>query len=170
GNLDFWATLEKRVRRSDRVQAQCLSFGSIPENSKLFLDFLHAFPKVSRYFAHPPLVAPELLKADPPRQSPEHRSQLAQILTNQNLPWGASDKTLANIELLKHGAAAVVTGQQVALFGGPSYVLYKALTAISLALRATEARNRAVPVFWMATQDHDLAEVNHVSFPSLDGR
>jgi bacillithiol synthase len=152
------------------VQAECLSFGSIPESSKLFLDFLHAFPKVSRYFADPPLDASELLKADPPRQSPEHRSQVAEILTKQNLKWGASDKTLANIELLRQGAGAVVTGQQVALFGGPSYVLYKALTAISLALRATQAGNRAVPVFWMATEDHDLAEVNHVSFPAIDGR
>jgi bacillithiol synthase len=152
------------------VQAECLSFGSIPESSKLFLDFLNAFPKVGRYYSHPPLAASELLKADPPQQSPEHRSQVADILTKQNLKWGASDRTLANIQLLRHGATAIVTGQQVALFGGPSYVLYKALTAITLAQSVTEAGNRVVPIFWMATEDHDLAEVNHLSFPAMDGR
>jgi len=152
------------------VQAECLSFGSIPESSKLFLDFLYAFPKVSHYYAYPPLATSELLKSPPSQQSPEHRSQIAAILTQQNRRWGASDKTLANIELVKQGAGAVVTGQQVALFGGPAYVLYKALTAIHLAQRSTQAGNRAVPIFWMATQDHDLAEVSHVFFPAMDGK
>jgi bacillithiol synthase len=151
------------------VQAQCLSFGSIPESSKLFLDFLYAFPKVSRYYGYPPFAAADLLKGEPPRQSPEHRSQVAEVLAEQNRRWGASSKTLSNIELLKEGAAAVVTGQQVALFGGPAYTFYKALTAINLAQMAMDAGNRAVPIFWMATEDHDLAEVNHLSFPSVDG-
>ena len=151
------------------MQAQCLSFGNIPESSKLFLDFLYAFPKVSRYYGYPPFAASDLLKGEPPTQSAEHRSQVAAILTEQNSSWGASSKTLSNIESLKEGAAAVVTGQQVALFGGPAYTFYKALTAINLAQMATDAGNRAVPIFWMATEDHDLAEVNHLSFPSVDG-
>lgn len=151
------------------MQAQCLSFGNIPETSKLFLDFLYAFPKVSRYYGHPPFAASELLKCEPPRQSPQHRSQVADILAEQNRRWGASENTLSHIERLRHGAGAIVTGQQVALFGGPAYTLYKALTAIRLAKRATEAGNACVPIFWMATEDHDLLEVNHVFFPATDG-
>ena len=151
------------------MQAQCLSFGNIPETSKLFLDFLYAFPKVSRYYSHPPLAAADLLKCEPPRQSPEHRSQVAEVLREQNHRWGASEKTLSNVELLRQGAGAIVTGQQVALFGGPAYTLYKALTAIKLAQRATQTGNTCVPIFWMATEDHDLLEVNHVFFPATDG-
>ena len=152
------------------MQAQCLSFGNIPETSKLFLDFLYAFPKLRRYYGYPPFAASDLLKSEPPAQSSERRSLVAAILTEQNRRWGAAGKTLSNIELLRQGAGAVVTGQQVALFGGPAYTFYKALTAINLAQRAMEAGTTCVPIFWMATEDHDLAEVNHVFFPAVDGR
>jgi bacillithiol biosynthesis cysteine-adding enzyme BshC len=70
---------------------------------------------------------------------------------------------------LRRGAAAIVTGQQVGLFGGPMFAIYKALTAIKLAEEATAAGVDSVPVFWLATSDHDLAEVNHVSLPGPDG-
>jgi bacillithiol biosynthesis cysteine-adding enzyme BshC len=64
---------------------------------------------------------------------------------------------------------AIVTGQQVGLFGGPMFAIYKALTAVKLAEEATAAGLSAVPVFWLATSDHDLAEVNHVAMPGPDG-
>lgn len=65
-------------------------------------------------------------------------------------------------DLARPGSAAVLTGQQVGLFLGPLYTIYKAATAVVLA-RALEAESgvRTVPVFWMATEDHDLAEVDH---------
>jgi bacillithiol biosynthesis cysteine-adding enzyme BshC len=65
---------------------------------------------------------------------------------------------------LRDGAAAVVTGQQVGLLGGPAFSVYKALTAIRLANDLTAAGTDAVPVFWLATEDHDLAEVDHCFF------
>ena len=76
---------------------------------------------------------------------------------------------MANLGRLRAGAAAIVTGQQVGLFGGPMFAIYKALTAVKLADEATAAGIDAVPVFWLATSDHDLAEVNHVSIPGPDG-
>jgi len=63
----------------------------------------------------------------------------------------------------------VVTGQQVGLFGGPMFAVYKALSAVKLAEEATAAGVDAVPIFWLATYDHDLAEVNHISLPGADG-
>ena len=97
------------------------------------------------------------------------RERVATILERQNKSWGGSAKTLANLERLRKGAGAVVTGQQVGLFGGPMFCIYKALTAVKLAEQATAAGVDAVPVFWLATYDHDLAEVNHVSIPGPDG-
>ncbi|MGI4757336.1 MAG: bacillithiol biosynthesis cysteine-adding enzyme BshC, partial [Janthinobacterium lividum] len=67
------------------------------------------------------------------------------------------------------GARAVVTGQQVGLFGGPLLTLLKAATAIRKAQAASEAGVPHVPVFWMATEDHDLDEVNQVSLLGKQG-
>ena len=54
-----------------------------------------------------------------------------------------------------------MTGQQVGLFSGPAYTIYKALTAAKLAAQLSAAGTPAVPVFWLATEDHDFAEVSH---------
>src|SRR5258707_13110731 len=63
--------------------------------------------------------------------------------------------------LSQPGTLAVVTGQQVGLFSGPAYTIYKALTAIRLAEQLTEQGIPAIPIFWLATEDHDFAEINH---------
>ena len=59
------------------------------------------------------------------------------------------------------GTVAVITGQQVGLFSGPAYTIYKALTAARLAADLNASGIPAVPIFWMATEDHDFAEVDH---------
>lgn len=97
------------------------------------------------------------------------RERVTAVLERQNKSWNAATKTLANLDRLRKGATAVVTGQQVGLFGGPMFAIYKALTAVKLAEEATAAGVEAVPIFWLATYDHDLAEVNHVSIPGQDG-
>jgi bacillithiol biosynthesis cysteine-adding enzyme BshC len=102
------------------------------------------------------------------RKLPERRADIgavADLLAAQNRRWGAGDKTLENIAKLKAGARAVVTGQQVSLFGGPLYSLLKAATAVKLAEEASQRGVPHVPVFWLATEDHDFAEVNAASFP-----
>ncbi len=86
--------------------------------------------------------------------------QVADVLEQQNRAWGASDKTLKNIQRLREGAHAVVTGQQVGLFGGPLLSLFKAASVLALAKQVESAGVACVPVFWMASEDHDLAEVN----------
>ena len=85
----------------------------------------------------------------------EQRAALAAALGPQN-PDSRSLERLG-----EPGTVAVVTGQQVGLFSGPAYTAYKALHAARLAAWLTEQGIPAVPVFWLATQDHDFAEVNH---------
>ena len=70
------------------------------------------------------------------------------------------------LDQLRNGAGAVVTGQQVGLLGGPLFTPHKAATAIALASEATKAGHEHVPIFWLASEDHDFAEVNHVTFPA----
>ncbi len=84
------------------------------------------------------------------------------LLAGQNL----GDATAAALEALRAGAGVVVTGQQVGLFGGPLFTPFKAATALARARQATMAGKPHVAVFWLATEDHDFAEIDHVSFPA----
>jgi len=152
------------------VKAQCLPFSQIPHTTRLFADFLLYSPKIQPFYPRSPYFG-EWMKEEAAKilyDSPR-RARVTAILERQNKMWGASAKTLANLERLRQGAAAVVTGQQVGLFGGPMFAIYKALTAVKLAQEASDAGVDAVPIFWLATYDHDLAEVNHVSIPAPDG-
>jgi bacillithiol biosynthesis cysteine-adding enzyme BshC len=152
------------------VKAHCLPFAQIPHTTRLFSDFLAYSPPVQPFYPHSPHFS-EWLKeeASALRYDSSRRDRVSAILDRQNRSWDASPQTLANLNRLRAGAAAVVTGQQVGLLGGPMFAIYKALTAVKLADEATKAGVDAVPIFWLATSDHDLAEVNHVAFPGPDG-
>jgi bacillithiol biosynthesis cysteine-adding enzyme BshC len=149
---------------SPNVETECLPFSSIPHTTRLFDDYLHHFDRVTQFYARPPLSqdwwADEIKKINYPA---ERRQAVAAILERQNREFGAGEKTLANIERLRQGAAAVVTGQQVGLFGGPTFCILKALTAVLMAEKAG-----AVPMFWLATEDHDLDEINTVNLAAGD--
>ena len=82
---------------------------------------------------------------------------------------GSLSETLANVDRLRRGALAAVTGQQVGLFGGPVFSIFKALTAVKTGGAGDCLGVDCVPIFWLATEDHDLAEVNHVSLLGAQG-
>src|SRR4030088_1268519 len=98
---------------SPNVETECLPLSSIPHTSRLFDDFLHNFERVKQFYARPPLSqdwwAEEIKNI---RYPPERRHAVAAILERQNREFGAGEKTLANIERLRNGASAGVTGQQ----------------------------------------------------------
>jgi bacillithiol synthase len=152
------------------VKAHCLPFSQIPHTTRLFADFLSYQPTIQPFYPKSPHFS-EWLKDEAAKISydPSRRQRVTAALERQNKSWDASPKTLANLERLRKGAAAIVTGQQVGLFGGPMFAIYKALTAVKLAEESTAAGVDAVPVFWLATYDHDLAEVNHVSLAGGEG-
>ena len=152
------------------MKSECLPFSQIPHTTQLFTDFLSHNSKVQQFYPRSAYFN-EWFKDEASNLAydSERRKRVSSILERQNQSWGASAKALENIARLRTGALAVVTGQQVGLFGGPLFAIFKALTAVKLADQATRAGVDCVPVFWLATEDHDLEEVNQVSIPGSDG-
>ncbi len=152
------------------MKADCLPFTVIPHVTSLFHDYLYDFHRVRNFFAVDPRDTEAVRAYGARLRHDEQRRQIvADILERQNRAFGASSKTLENIARLRSGALASVSGQQVGLFGGPLYSTFKAISAIRLARDLTASGMESVPVFWLATEDHDLAEVNHATLLSPDG-
>ncbi len=152
------------------MKSECLPFSQIPHTTRLFVDFLSDHSKVQQFYPRSAYFSQWFEdEASSLAHDSDRQRRVSVILERQNRSWDASPKTLENIARLRAGASAVVTGQQVGLFGGPLFAIFKALTAVRLADQATRAGIDCVPVFWLATEDHDLAEVNQFSIPGFDG-
>jgi bacillithiol biosynthesis cysteine-adding enzyme BshC len=99
--------------------------------------------------------------------SESHRKVLAKVLKNQYQNINTSDLTKENIDLLeKSNTFTITTGHQLNLFTGPLYFLYKIVTAINLSneLKEEYPDYNFVPIYWMATEDHDFEEINYFNF------
>ena len=159
-----------QYREDFPVNAHCIPFHQIPHTTRLFLDYLSCSPSVEQFYPRSPMFSDWVRdEARRVQYNERRREKVSGILERQNRAWEASVKTLANVDRLRRGALTTVTGQQVGLFGGPLFSIFKALTAVKLAEEATAAGVDCVPIFWLATEDHDLAEVNHVALLSEHG-
>ena len=143
--------------RTNLPTADCIPITAAPGLSRLFLDYVAGADSVKPFY--PPSSA-----ADWQRRpgAPAHWAELVDLLAAQNPSVGAAPA----IESLRQGAGVVVTGQQVGLFGGPLFTPFKAATAIARARQATAEGRPHTAVFWLASEDHDFAEINHVTFPA----
>lgn len=151
------------------MECSCISPAELPGTTRLYSTFLSDFARVSDFYRHPPNAQGIDAAGREVRIEDSVRRAVVDVLRNQNRTFGADDVTTRNLDRLRDGAVAVVTGQQVGLFGGPAYSVYKALTAVHVARELTERGVNAVPIFWLATEDHDLAEVNHCFLPKRGG-
>jgi bacillithiol biosynthesis cysteine-adding enzyme BshC len=132
----------------------------LPSSSALFTDFLYHFERVKDFYRYPPETEQVAEAAAAVQVSPEHRRALVTALRKLNSESGPA--VAENLDLLaKDGTVVVATGQQVGLYGGPVFTLYKALTALRLAHNLRQGGVPAVAVFWLATEDHDLDEIDH---------
>ena len=135
--------------------------------SRFYLDYLAG--RADRYFSHPAGAAAAALHA---RQAAgAAKPELAGVLARYNRELGAPAAAVAGAAALADaGTCCVHTGQQAGLLGGPAFTLYKIVTAIRLAARyQEELGQRCVPVFWLASEDHDLGEINHAHYLAGDG-
>ena len=155
------------------LRVESLPFERIPNQSRLFLDYLRDplslrefYPSAVRFHHELPARAPQVLAA-----YQTDRNSLCDALADMNASWGAGSETLRNIELLRDAdCLTVVSGQQAGLLSGPLYTIYKALSAVKLAGCLTQRNTKAVPVFWIATEDHDFVEVAKAEFIGRDCR
>src|SRR5512147_298680 len=138
------------------MESRCLRHTELPHTSRLFEDYVYHFEKVAGFYELPPRQPASFQEAVSRLDFPdERRTALVSALREQNGDHPTLDR------LAHPGTVVVVAGQQVGLYSGPAYTIYKALTAVKLAARLTEQGMPAVPVFWLATEDHDFAEVDH---------
>ena len=149
--------MELETGRKNVPTADCIPITAAPGFSRLFVD----------YCAESDLVRPFYAPSGPAEWQrrpavPAHWADLVNQLAVQN----ASASAKPAIESLRQGAGVVVTGQQVGLFGGPLFTPFKAATAIARARQATAAGRPHTAIFWLASEDHDFAEINHVTFPA----
>lgn len=143
------------------MSCSTIPYSRVPSTSALLQDYLYHFDRLAAYYTGSPFefaryseLAQRLSAHDFPRR------EMAEILHRQNQDFGGSATTFENIDkLAEPGTLAVVTGQQVGLFSGPAFTFYKAATAIRLTQWLNDKGLRTVPVFWLATEDHDLEEV-----------
>lgn len=144
-------------------QIESLPFADIQGQSRIFVEYQQNPLSLKKYYpeiveSHTQIAAriPEVLanhKAD--------RNLLCDALEEMNVACGAGDKTLENIKQLRDAdCVAIVSGQQAGLFSGPLYTIYKALSAVKMTECLRGRGFKAVPVFWIATEDHDFEEVS----------
>jgi len=148
-----------------KMQVTNLPFSDIPGQSRLFLEYLDNPSAVSEFY--PDLA---LFRADPRAYAGrvlDHyemdRARLCDVLMEINSGGGSS--VVSSIDALRRpDTVAIVTGQQAGLFTGPLYTIYKAISAVKFAAELTASGITAVPVFWAATEDHDMDEVATTRF------
>jgi bacillithiol synthase len=129
--------------------------------SLLFRDFLQGAASVAPFYPAAGWDIDTLAaRCDEALRLSRPGAPVAQALTRQQTERGAALAGERARRLAEPGALALVTGQQAGLFGGPLFVLYKALAALRVAAALEDRRQRPViPVFWVASDDHDFAEV-----------
>jgi bacillithiol biosynthesis cysteine-adding enzyme BshC len=149
-----------------------IRFTEIPRTTRLFNDFLYNYEKVSRFYSgcgrsNQPLTE----RARYIGAQEFDRRRVPDALDRINRRIGSPDLTFKHIEMLRRpGSVAIVTGQQAGLFTGPLYTIHKALTVIKLTHCLRDNGIEAVPVFWIASEDHDYQEVNHCRVVDREGR
>lgn len=142
-----------------------LDFAQTGFFSKLILDYLEGDPALAPFQSYSPSIHAFSEAIQAKKKEHVDRRVLSEVIKSQYGPDLLSPQTESIIDSLNQPTTfTVTTGHQLNVFGGPLYFIYKIITTINLA-EAVEKANpgtRIVPVFWMATEDHDFEEINHV--------
>jgi bacillithiol synthase len=148
------------------MPTDCITYQKSGYFSKLIVDYLDEKPEIQSLYHRFPTLENFAAQIDEKAKnySLNNRGTLVEALQNQNANFPISEATQNNIELLKSEKTfTITTGHQLNLFTGPAYFLYKIASTINLCnqLKEKYSEYNFVPVYWMATEDHDFEEINH---------
>jgi bacillithiol biosynthesis cysteine-adding enzyme BshC len=146
------------------MKIEKVDFGETDAFSPIFLDYVQQSKKLQPFYGLPP--QPDAVKTliDTRSHEPGRRKLLVDVLTQQYEDISLTDAVSENIASLASGQTfTVTTGHQLNIFTGPLYFIYKIVTVVNLAKRLNKAHpdHHFVPVYWMASEDHDFQEINH---------
>ncbi len=143
---------------------ESISFEQVPNQTKLFTDFQNNSVASDNFYPSKNVPTSEILN-EVLAEYQVDRDVLCDLLSDENEGYEAGEKTFRNIEKLrKKDCVAVLTGQQAGLFSGSIYTIYKALSAVKLAEELSQQGIEVVPIFWIATEDHDFGEIASTHF------
>lgn len=151
------------------MPSDCISYQSSGYFTPLIIDYLNRKETLKPLYNRFPTLEnfKQQIAEKQQNYNPDYRAVLAGELKKQYTGIETSDLTKQNIELLKENTTfTITTGHQLNLFTGPLYFLYKIVSAVNLAneLKAAYPDYNFVPVYWMATEDHDFEEINYFNF------
>ena len=137
--------------------------------SKIMIDYLDKKEEINPFYNHFPDLDGFKKQLEEKKSSFKisTRQVLVDALKNQYTNFKTSEKTQQNIELLQQkNTFTITTGHQLNLFTGPLYFLYKIISTINLCEELTDKfpNENFVPIYWMATEDHDFDEINYFNF------
>ncbi len=164
-NHESASTLKNEIFKEQKI-----SFADIPHQTKLFVDFQKNAEKINKFFPSKNKKLKEF-SGEVLVNYKTDRQKLCDMLFVENQQYQVGKKTFANIEKLRQAdCVAVLTGQQAGLFSGSGYTIYKALSAIKLADELTKQGIKAVPIFWIASEDHDFEEISKTFFIDAENK
>lgn len=154
------------------MPTDCISYQNSGYFAKLIVDYLDEKPELKPLYNRFPKLGDfrDQLTEKQNNYPQQNRNVLVGALENQYKGFEASEVTKHNISLLSHSNTfTVTTGHQLNLFTGPLYFLYKIASTINLCatLKKQYPEHNFVPVYWMATEDHDFEEINHFNFKNV---
>ena len=142
-----------------------INYSELPGFQNLFLDYINEYENVEKFYPKNFRESEDFFKtfSELGNYDRPHRKEISKIIRNQYSNFNISKQTESNIvSLASPNTFAVVTGQQVSLFGGPMYTIFKTISTIKLANLFNEKYSdyNFVPIFWMEADDHDFDEVS----------
>lgn len=152
------------------MKKHCVELHQTGQFSQFFLDYINGKKELKPFFTHTPKLESFQQAIEQKTFSAGNRKVLVDALHSQYANQEVSNAVSSNIESLAYeGTFTVTTGHQLNLFTGPLYFIYKIVSTINLAKKLAETYPacKFVPVYWMASEDHDFDEINYFK---LDGK
>lgn len=158
----FIETIERYMSEQARKSEMTTALSNLPGSTKLVHDYISQVEPATAYYAGgAPNQEGLIASVNKAASRKMDRQRISDVLVKQNSGWGMPAAVIDNARLLAQAdSAAIVTGQQVGLLGGPLYTIYKTITAIRIARELSAGTGKPViPVFWVEGEDHDFDEI-----------